>query len=78
MDRFQYDASRSNIFVKPSALRLWLDIANERGYTHFRLVMHGSDDAGYAGIKADPFGFNMYSVPTDQIPAACASFRFSR
>lgn len=55
---FSYKPS-SQMYIKPAALRLWLSLANERGYSHFRVVLHGSDETGYAGIRKDPLGFNM-------------------
>ena len=49
----------SELFIKPIALFNWLTVARDRGYTAARLVMTGSDKAGYAGVRDDPIGFNL-------------------
>lgn len=49
----------SELYVKPIALFNWLTLANARGYTSARLVMHGGSMDAYAGIRDDPLGFDM-------------------
>ena len=50
---------RCESFVKPVALKMWLKLAESRGYTNARVVMHGGSTAEYDAIKNDTFGFNM-------------------
>ena len=50
---------RCESFVKPVALKMWLKLAESRGYTNARVVMHGGSTAEYNAIKNDHFGFNM-------------------
>ena len=54
--------ARSEKWVKPTVLRLWLELARERKYTHCRLVMHGGDKKTYDGIRADRIGFDLRCV----------------
>ena len=51
---------KSELYVKPLNLWVWLKMGQSRGYTHVRLVAHGGKKAEYDAIKDDPFGFNMY------------------
>ena len=56
---FTYCSLKSELWLKPIALCTWLNIANARGYTHCRIVMHGGDTITYNGVKHDPLGFDM-------------------
>ena len=59
LTRFAYDPMKTVVFTKPLVLDSWLTIAKERGYTHVRVVLHGTSPAGFAGVANDSHGFNL-------------------
>ena len=50
---------KTELWVKPILLSNWLTMAVNRGYTHARLGMHGSSNAGYDNMRTDPMCYNM-------------------
>jgi hypothetical protein len=55
----EYDRQKSELWVKPTCLKLWLKTALSRGYTHCSINMHGSSEEAYAAMGKDPVGFDM-------------------
>ena len=53
----RYVPSRSEKWVKPAALYLWLNVARERGYTKCRLVLKIATLETYKGMRFDPIGY---------------------
>lgn len=53
------DKFLSELYVKPTAIKSWLEIARDRKYTHLRIVLHGSDTSCYNSVRADPQGMCM-------------------
>ena len=49
----------SVLWCKPILLHNFLTMVADRGYTHMRLGMHGSNDDGYEDMQRDPMCFNM-------------------
>ena len=76
---FSYCRKRSELWVKPAQLRLWLELAAHREYKGIRVVMHGS--AEYDKLRKDPLGYDLayngrgrfhvgfYCAVTDSVPA---------
>jgi hypothetical protein len=50
---------KTELYVKPVALYNWLKVAQSRGYTSMRLVMHGGNQTCYDGVRDDPLGMDL-------------------
>ena len=50
-------ADTSELYVKPSLLKRWLELSKERKYTHMRLVLFGGTEDDFDKVQQHPFGF---------------------
>ena len=50
---------KSDIYVKPNALKSWLLVAKSRKFTYMRLALHGSDTKTYESVENDPVGMDL-------------------
>ena len=78
---FKYDATKTELWVKPQWLASWLTVAQTRGDFEVRVVGHGVRSGDFASLAKDPAGFNLaysregrvgfgcYVSPLDCIPA---------
>ena len=54
--KFGKDTTKSQKWIKPMGLWMWLKLAKDRGYRYMRVVFHGSSQEGYNSMRNDPIG----------------------
>lgn len=55
---FKYDSKKSELWVKPNWIRMWLRVAKERKYFECRILMHGMRSQNYHLLAKDLSGFD--------------------
>ena len=88
--QFKYDASKSQLWVKPPWFETVLEAAKTHGYRECRILMHGCRTGDYNKLAADPTGFDIgrsnhgakkwgfYGACSDHIASDYASYARNR